>query len=323
MKFNRNIALVLIAFGMASSVMAQSDDRTELPDSLSVAPTQNADSLTQMVQQLSQEVAQLRNGNDETARQQKIWRKSNPLTLSIGGQKLTNMDADIKYKSNLAVGLSKMRTFYVHPKPLANMVKIGIDAVWFDLSYARYEKGKGVKGIMNGLTGTVTDGVYDNMDDYFDHAYNEALDYDDEDAIDIWNSLNLGKHSLTANLGVGPSVKIAPFYMLNKPALDKIKASLYLHWLPGFTTLLFTGDDDIEGCYGALLNHFSVGFNISYGRFGIGVEHRWGKAKLTMADSDDDNDYDYDYDYGSQEVSGNDKTKYKLGSTRFYIGVRF
>lgn len=312
MIFSKNIVMAAVALCFASAASAQTD-------SIAAAEVanQSTDSLLQAVQALSQEVNQLRKDNQEELnaiqRQQKIWRKSNPLMISIGSQSLTDVEADTKYKSNLSVGLSKTRTYYLHSKPIAHMIKFGIDASWFDISYARYEKGKGINGALNGFTGTVTDGNYANMDDYFDHAYGSALPYETEDGdMDMaWDRMNLGKHSLTFNFGVGPSIKIVPFYMLNKPALDKIKASLYFHWLPGATGIIFTGDET-EASYGALMKHFSFGFNLSYSRFGIGIERRWGEADLTNWQADDED-----------EGSSSDKITYKLASTRFYIGIRF
>lgn len=315
MKINKNILLAAITLCFSSAATAQTDD---VP--AAEAGTQNTDSLLQTVQALSQEVSQLRKGNanemEALKRQQKIWKKSNPLMLSIGSQTLTEVEAGTKYKSNLAVSLSKLRTYYLHSKPIADMIKFGLDVSWFDISYARYEKGKGINGALSNLTGTVTDGTYNDMDDYFNHAYGSASSYTDDDVnIDMaWDRINLGKHSLTYNMGIGPSIKVVPFYALNKAALDPIKASLYFHWLPGATGIIFTGDD-INASYGALLKHYAFGFNLSYGRFGIGVEHRWGSAKLNNWQADDDEEY--------EESSSSDRIEYKLASTRFYIGIRF
>lgn len=43
-----------------------------------------------------------------------------------------------KLHSNIGFNLTKGRTYYLH-KPIANMLRIGIDAVWSDLSYSNYK----------------------------------------------------------------------------------------------------------------------------------------------------------------------------------------
>lgn len=43
-----------------------------------------------------------------------------------------------KLSSDIGVSLAKGRTYYLH-KPIANMLRIGIDAVWSDVNYANYK----------------------------------------------------------------------------------------------------------------------------------------------------------------------------------------
>jgi len=40
-----------------------------------------------------------------------------------------------KWGASLTVG----KTFYLHKKPIANFIRFGIDATWFDLTYANYQ----------------------------------------------------------------------------------------------------------------------------------------------------------------------------------------
>lgn len=46
----------------------------------------------------------------------------------------------IKDSKDWAVGLTLGRTYYMHKKPILNMIKIGIDWTYFDLTYAKYKK---------------------------------------------------------------------------------------------------------------------------------------------------------------------------------------
>lgn len=44
-----------------------------------------------------------------------------------------------KLKSNYGVGFTVGKTFYLHKKPLANCLRFGIDATWFDINYTNYK----------------------------------------------------------------------------------------------------------------------------------------------------------------------------------------
>ena len=41
---------------------------------------------------------------------------------------------------DFGVSLTFGKTYYLHKKPLLNMIKYGIDATWFELSYAKYSE---------------------------------------------------------------------------------------------------------------------------------------------------------------------------------------
>ena len=45
---------------------------------------------------------------------------------------------DVAMKSDLGVSLTSGKTYYLHKKPIANMVKIGLDWSWLDLNVVRY-----------------------------------------------------------------------------------------------------------------------------------------------------------------------------------------
>ena len=59
----------------------------------------------------------------------------------ITNQTLTDkVDAEAEWKSDFGVSLTFGKTYYLHKKPLLNMIKFGIDATWFELSYAKYSE---------------------------------------------------------------------------------------------------------------------------------------------------------------------------------------
>lgn len=274
---------------------------------------------------LRQELEDVRNkmhedslNNAQRWRDEKIWgKKSSPMMILYGSQSLQDENSPLKLKSDLAFGFSKRRTYYLHSKPIAGMVKIGLDVTWFETYIARYAKGKGIS--LGNMMGNITSGTYDNYDDYFNAADKAALNEEEVGNLSgLMNSIDVGKwQGNFSMLGIGPSVKVVPFYALNKSALDKLKVTAYFHYVPTYTVFLRTGDEDTSAS-GGYLGQMRYGLNLSFGRIGIGVEHQWGKGKLTNYDFDeDDENSENEFDITTK------KSTYKTSSTRFYIGIKF
>ena len=227
-------------------------------------------------------------------RQKAIWANSKPLLLGYENWDLTTPEGT-KLESRLGVGLSMRRTFYLQKKAFGGMAKFGLDVNWFDLSFAHYAKGKGIKSFING------DG---DEDDAWDDEYWD----DDEDDGDDWDmdNLDIGKFQITTGLlGVGPSISLSPLVPLGNPKLDQLKVKFYFHYVPSFTLLLLTGDGSTDA-YGGYLGRMRVGGIIGYKRWGIGVEHTWGKSKLKY--------------FGDSDFAPDGKCK--MGSTRFSLVFR-
>lgn len=256
-----------------------------------------------------------------------LLEKSKPFMIGYENTKLSEDESGVEYKSRFGVALSKRRTYYVGPS-LFKLLRFGIDATWMDLSYAQFEKGKGVGGVFDGMMGTINSGSYDDMNDYFDNAYDNAINGDGgEGSDDLLDRVSLGKHRIAFNVGVGPSVRVAPFSLLGNKVLNKLKVGAYFHWNPGYQALLFTGDG-VEVSHGALLRNFGIGVNISFARVGIGVEHRWGSSKLKnwQFESDDEGDEVMPGEPGYETEEPDEQSKhlrYNHSTTRFYIGIRF
>ncbi len=68
--------------------------------------------------------------------------------LGFSIQSLTRVGPTLGYeigRAELGASLSRSRTFVLHPRPLAGMIYLGLDANWVDLTYARY--GSQIMGI--------------------------------------------------------------------------------------------------------------------------------------------------------------------------------
>lgn len=129
------------------------------------------DSLVQVVNALSEKV----NKVDADNRNQKIWKnRAKYFNLSyINSQTLTNQTwGDTEWKSDFGAAMAFGKTFYLHKKPLFNMIKFGIDATWFDLSYVKYS------------------------------APDELSNYESE--------LDLGAHQIDASMHAGLSLTVNP-----------------------------------------------------------------------------------------------------------------
>ena len=48
------------------------------------------------------------------------------------------MDDGTKLRSNYGASFTSGRTYFVHSKPIAGLLKIGVDATWVDLNYNNY-----------------------------------------------------------------------------------------------------------------------------------------------------------------------------------------
>lgn len=256
---------------------------------------------------------------DNSARWAKIWHKSNPFSISFSTQTLTDESLNLKYKSQFAFSLNKNHNYYLHRTPIAGMVKIGLYVTWYENQFVKYRKNRGeYEG--NSLSGSNGGGSYDNFDDYYDDLMSGSDDMgnDDYDSGDIvgaiTDNISLGKYFFSMSMfGIGPSVSVSPFYYCNKKVLDMIKLTAYFQYVPTAVGLLFSADgyNALSGGYMGLLRY---GVHLSFGYFGIGISHSWGKSKLykwTINDEAEDLNLD------------NDEVKYKVGMTNFYIGFRF
>lgn len=77
------------------------------------------------------------------------------------------------------------------------MIKIGIDAVWFDATFAKYKSP--YEDLMSGAWTSELEEI--NGSDY----------NDDDDDDDLLEKLNVGRMSVTLGaFGVGPNISVAP-----------------------------------------------------------------------------------------------------------------
>lgn len=137
---------------------------------------------------------------------------------------------------------------------------------------------------------------------------------------------NMEKVEANVGLGIGPSYTVAPFATLRNEQLDFIKVNVYWHIGFGASFLFLSDDEDLDrnkdtskasdrekmaSATKALwgLGAFnSFGINIYWKMVGLGYEYRTNTAN---------------YKHFNTEIFGEDKTKFKSGTNKFYITFRF
>ncbi len=248
------------------------------------------DSLRRIVDSLQSSVEET---NKESQRKS-IWDdRAKYFNIAYVNQSITQKDIDGTWKNDYGVALMMGKTFYLHKKPLLNMIKFGIDWSYFDINFAKYTDNFGY--FDSSLREDGDNGHYYNpdMQGGYDSYYLDPLDM----------------YQAEIGMSVGASVTINP--------IDHLKANGYFRVTPSFSALYV--DEDISTSYGTF---FSAGGAVSYKVISIGIEGRWGNTKYDslVNFSDIDGDYDDDIDL---EGNQDGKSKWKTGSVRFYLSFRF
>ncbi len=98
------------------------------------ATTQRLDSLQQVVDRLTTNVATLEKENLNQA----IWKdRAKYFNIGYVKQTLTDKTFGGDITSDFGVSLSYGKTYYLHKKPIAGMIKFGLDWTWMDINYAK------------------------------------------------------------------------------------------------------------------------------------------------------------------------------------------
>lgn len=165
------------------------------------------------------------------------------------------------------------------------MLKFGLDATWFDLSYAKY-------GDAEGWVKLPSEPVYP------DEGYEEE-------------EIDLGVHQLELGMHVGPSITLNP--------VDHLKLSGYFHFIPSASVVIMNDEANVN-----YVSNFAVGGAIAYKVISLGIESRWGKAKYNSFSIDEEgDDSDWEGDVDIDDVLKSSKNRLKTKSIRFFIIFRY
>ena len=159
-------------------------------------------------------------------------------------QKISAEEQLAEFKSDFGAFYSSGKTYFVHPKPIANLINIGIDVTFFDATYAKFSN----------------EGMYSYEDPETGETITEQGTWD--------------MHKAELGLQVGPSVHVT---IPEGPSV-----SGYLRYAPAYSMMY--EDDEFSGGFGSLftsgltLNYkvFGVGVESRWGKakhsFSLNVE---------------------------------------------------
>lgn len=246
---------------------------------------QAQDDVYERLDQLQNKLDKIENEQKQLDYNKRVWGKGRFFRLGYAKAQ-TQIEGKEVEKSDWSFFLTKGTTYRIPSKPIAGMVKFGIDVTWFDLQVSKYAS---PYDMSEGWTSTLPD-----------------IPDDEEDLC-----LNIGRLAVGAGMGIGPSVTVAPFSNMAK-GLQPLRATLYFHYAPTFSAYV-QDEDEGEASY-AFCNMMKFGGEIHYRWIGFGMEGRWGSGKFEPLEVDE-----------MAEGTGRTAEKYKrkFASTRFYVQFTF
>lgn len=201
------------------------------------------------------------------------------------------------FKNKVGVSLMWGRSYSLHKKPIANIVRVALDFTWVDLNWNQHN------------TFYAKDGKKYDSEKKFGVP-------NDENGVDSCyiTPWGLAKNEINYGMSIGPSVTVAPFGSMNTEARN-IHIQGYFHVGYSGSVILFKNDKNFDigndsgfvGQWGHGLNT-CWGINLSWKAIGIGYEHRSGKFSYKSFDTDN---------------YGNNSTKFKYKNSRIYLTYNF
>ncbi len=130
------LAVMAVAASFAINVNAQTPATTG-NDSVMVSSSE-LNALRSDVNTMKAELAELEAEKSKDA----IWKRRRSWTFAYVDSKLSLPDLDDsgELKSKFGAAMQFSNTYFLHKPAILGLAKIGIDAVWLDVNYAKYEK---------------------------------------------------------------------------------------------------------------------------------------------------------------------------------------
>lgn len=285
-------SLATLAMPLSASTM---QTYTASSDSID-ATVEPADTLREKLAQMETRMASMEQEMQKTWKRRKYWK------IGITSPNLERTDGEeMKWKTNGSFFIQKGRTSYLHSKPIAGMIKFGIDYGFLDFTYSKLELKEVAYSNESGTRAS------DGFDDIV------SGDPDGDIGISELTGIDLGMHKIDYSLHVGPSISVNPW--------NKLIASAYFHVMP--TASCVIQNDNFSYGFGCMM---AAGVSVAYKAISLGVEGVWGKVKYTQTDFSGDEDEDNDYDSSDEEDNASyfntEKFTLKQSGIRAYIAFR-
>ncbi len=245
------------------------------------------------VKSQNEDLANLQSRLDEVEKEQhykKVWNRKKYFKVGLDLSDIKRTDGTpMAWDTQFAAFIQLGKTLYFHSKPIAGMIKFGLDYSFLNLGYAKLK----LNSIGNETSIPDTSG--DSNDGFGD------IVADDPSTGSLLNGINLGMHKFEYGWHVGPSISINPW--------NHIIVAAYFHAMPMFSGIL----ENKKFSYGfgcAMM----AGASVSYKLISVGVEGIWDKIKYhqkSFEELDDDN------------IFSSQKFKLKQGGPRVYVALRF
>lgn len=262
-------------------------------DTLADGSASTVDSLGQKMHQMENHIAQL----EASQEQAKTWKRHRYWKIGIASPSVKRTDGEeMDWKTDFSLFVQRGKTSYLHSKPIAGMVKFGIDWGFIDLAYSKLKlKDVSVSGETRAVSAATcaTDG------------FGEIVSGDPDGNVASALGINLGMHKIDYAWHVGPSVSVNPW--------NKLIASAYFHVRPMASGIV--QNSNFAYGFGCAT---SAGVAVAYKAISVGCEGVWGtiKYKQTSFGGDEDDDED------KESMFSTEKFKLKQSSVRFYIAFR-
>lgn len=282
--------IVVASFAALAMPLTASTMQTYTASSDSIDTTvEPADTLREKLAQMETRMASM----EQEQEMQKTWKRRKYWKIGITSPNLERTDGEeMKWKTNGSFFIQKGRTSYLHSKPIAGMIKFGIDYGFLDFTYSKLE----LKEVA-----------------YSNESGTRASDGFDDIGISELTGIDLGMHKIDYGLHVGPSVSVNPW--------NKLIATAYFHVMP--TASCVIQNDNFSYGFGCMM---AAGVSVAYKAISLGVEGVWGKVKYTQTDFSGDEDEDNDYDSSDEEDNASyfntEKFTLKQSGIRAYIAFR-
>lgn len=251
-----------------------------------------ADTLREKLAQMETRMASM----EQERKRRKYWK------IGITSPNLERTDGEeMKWKTKGSFFIQKGRTSYLHSKPIAGMIKFGIDYGFIDVTYSKLELKEVAYSNESGTRAS------DGFDDIV------SGDPDGDIGISELTGIDLGMHKIDYALHVGPSISVNPW--------NKLIATAYFHVMPTASSII--QNDNFSYGFGCMM---AAGVSVAYKAISLGVEGVWGKVKYTQTDFSGDEDEDNDYDSSDEEDNASyfntEKFTLKQSGIRAYIAFR-